>query len=509
MGTGLDPLREAARRDRWGPAVDGPTTGDGTTIRWSWSELDQVVDAAALRLGEAGVGPGHAVATLLPPSPEFVALLHAVPRAGAVLLPYHPGWTEAELGRALAAVPAPRLLLVPDREVTRVRRLLPEVGTVRVEDIVPVGVGPAGPDAEPVLRPAVPDPDSDTPIVLLLTSGSTGTPRPVPLTHGNLLASATAAARRLGLDPMDRWLASLSPSHVGGLALLHRGAVVGSSVVLRPRFDPEEFLDLARRGEITHASLVPVMLRRVLEYHGGRAHPAPRGLRCVLVGGASMPPALLEEALGRRWPVALTYGLTEASSQVATAPPGKVREKPGSVGRPLPGVEVKVTGPDESGVGEILVRGPTVAPLPPWVEGPRPAAVCVDGHGWLHTGDLGRIDDEGDLWVVGRSSDRIVTGGVTVEPGEVVAVLLEHPQVREAAVLGLPDPEWGERIAAAVVPLDPDAPPSLAELSGFCRDRLASARRPRVFCVLQALPRNTHGKVDRQALRSHLEGAVG
>jgi o-succinylbenzoate---CoA ligase len=505
----MDPLREAARRDPMGPGVEGALAASGKMVTWSWADLDQLADAAALRLSEAGVQGGDGVAILLPPSPEAVVLLHAIPRAGAVCLPLNSGWTMAELARGLRAAGRPRLLLVPGGQVDALRRELPQVGTVAVDEIVPVREEGELLPADPRVRGAFPELTPDTPVAVLLTSGSTGRPRPIPLTHGNLMASARAVSDRLRLDPMDRWMACLSPAHVGGLALLHRATVVGSTIVTRPDFDPKEFLDLARVGELTHVSLVPVMLRRVLEAADGS--PAPRGLRCVLLGGARTPGPLLDEALRRRWPISLTYGLTEASSQVATAPPELVRERPGSVGRPLSGVQVKVQGSQGGkagdGVdGEILVRGPTVVLLPPH---PSPGegadatmrpSVYLGTDGWLHTGDLGRLDEDGLLWVTGRRSDRIITGGVTVEPAEVEEVLLEHPGVSEVAVLGIPDAEWGQRIAALVVPLDPDAPPGVEDLLAFASARLARSRRPRALRIIGSLPRNANGKVDRQRL---------
>jgi len=495
----MDVLREAARLDARGPALRAP----GGVV-WSWGELDARVDAAALRLVEAGVSMGDGVATLLAPGPEAVVLLHAVPRTGAVLVPLHAGWTGAEVEGALRAAGGPRWLLAPGARVAALRAALPRTGTVAVEEIAPVeGADPlgAGAAAGYAIRPALGDPTLDTPVALLLTSGSTGRPRPVPITLGNLMASATGAAERLRLDAMDRWLAVLSPAHVGGLALLHRAAVVGCAVETRPAFDAGEFLELAGAGRITHASLVPTMLHRLLEAHGDG--PAPGALRCVLVGGAHLPGLLLERALAGRWPVALTYGLTEATSQVATAPPIDVRRKPGSVGKPLTGVELRIADRGTDGVGEIMVRGATVAPLPvcgalePRAAVPEVPTVHVDREGWLHTGDMGRLDAEGDLFVVGRISERIITGGVTVEPAEVERVLLAHPGVREAAVVGLPDPEWGETVAAAVTPADPAAPPDVEAVLAFVRERLSAAKRPRRLLVVERLPHSANGKVVR------------
>ncbi len=529
----MDLLREAARRDPEGEAV--AARGHA----WSWRELDDRVDAAALDLVAAGVGPGSLVATLLPSSPDALVMLHAVPRTGGVLVPLHPGWTLAEVARALEAVGIPgeagesgvgavagvagerasgtrhlppALLVAPDARVSELRAALGGVGVIPVEALGGAGHGAddrrggGGPAA--VTRPSDVPLDPEAPIALVLTSGSSGSPRPVPLTRGNLMASARGAAQRLRLDAADRWLASLAVAHVGGIALLHRAAVTGSATVFDGPFDAGRFLALADAGEVTHASLVPVMLRRLLDARGRR--PAPRGLRCVLVGGAATPRPLLDEALAARWPVALTWGMTEAASQVATAPPEGVRSKPGSVGRPIGGVTVRVIGPDgrerpRGEVGELVVSGPTVAPLP---------SVEAAG-GWLRTGDLGRFDADGDLWITGRVSDRIVTGGVTVEPAEVEAVLLAHPQVAEVAVVGVPDPEWGERVVAFVVlaPAPPDAPaeppPEAAALDAFSREHLSAARRPRGWVFVEALPRNANGKVDRAALRAQQGGAPG
>lgn len=499
----MDPLRDAATRDASAPALTGPSAETGEEVSWSWAELDREADAAALRLAGAGVGAGDLVAMVLPPSPEAVVLLHAVPRAGGILVPLHTGWTDEELRRAMAGAGRPRLLLALTNRVPALRRVLRPLGVIPVAEIT-------GHDLPPedggTVRPALPELTTDTPLALLLTSGTTGSPRPVPLTHGNLMASAHAVAERLRLDPMDRWLASLAPAHVGGLALLHRAAVVGSEVVLRDRFRAEEFLALAEERRVTHASLVPVMLRRVLDTAG--SGPAPRALRCLLLGGAATPPELLQQALRARWPVALTYGLTEASSQVATAPPEAVRRKPGSVGRPLSGVAVAIRTPDPSTPGEILVRGPTVAllsPVPPGSpgDGRTSPSVHLDTEGWLHTGDLGTLDEDGELRVTGRLSDRIVSGGVTVEPGEVEAVLLGHPGVAEAVVIGVPDPDWGERIVAFVQPTDPDEPPSPEALAEYARGRMYSSKRPRRFILLDTLPRTATGKIDRSALRAH------
>jgi O-succinylbenzoic acid--CoA ligase len=290
-----------------------------------------------------------------------------------------------------------------------------------------------------------------------------------------------AVEERLGLEAGDRWLASLSPAHVGGLALITRAALLGSCVVVRDSLRPSLLAELIDEGAITHASLVPTMLHQLLEVWGGRE--VPQTLRCLLIGGAAAPETLVERALGSGFPVALTYGLTEASSQVATAPPESVRKDPRSVGSPLPGIEVR-----SAADGELLVRGDTVA------------RVEADSDGWLHTGDLGEVDGMGRIRLRGRRSDRIISGGENVDPQEVEALLRVVPGVVEVAVVGVPDEKWGERVVAAVVS-SRDGDPTEEELAGLVRTALSPAKRPRNFVFLDALPLNANGKVDRAGLR--------
>jgi O-succinylbenzoic acid--CoA ligase len=218
----------------------------------------------------------------------------------------------------------------------------------------------------------------------------------------------------------------------------------------------------------------------------------------ALIGGAHAPVDLVERALFSGWPVALTYGMTEMTSQVATATPAEVLYDPEAVGRPLAGVEIRV---DSS--GEIRARGPTAALAYVGSEDR-----LTDDEGWYHTGDLGELDGEGRLKVTGRRSDRIVSGGVTVDAHEVEAALRAHPGVAAVAVVGIPDAAWGERVAAAVVPASgagaatgDAAATSAAELDAWCRRRLSAAKVPREWRILDALPLNARGKVDRAGLR--------
>ncbi len=313
----------------------------------------------------------------------------------------------------------------------------------------PPAAGPHAARGSPTVRAPGVTHELSAPAIVVHTSGS---------------RSALGSSVALGHPRDERWLCALPLSHVGGLSVLLRAVVGATTVVLHERFDTHAVLaELMRADGPTAVSLVPTTLARLLDA-GLRTPPA---LRVALTGGAPIPRALLERAHAAGVPAVATYGLTEACSQVATD------------GAPLFCTRVRIDG------GEILVAGPTVAPG------------AVAGDGWLHTGDLGGLDDEGHLTVTGRAADTIVTGGENVAPAEVEAVLERHPAVAEAAVHGRPDPEWGEAVVATVVLRDAA---SEAELVAHARTHLAAFAVPKAIAVVDALPRTPSGKLLRSAL---------
>jgi O-succinylbenzoic acid--CoA ligase len=300
--------------------------------------------------------------------------------------------------------------------------------------------------------------------LVLATSGTTGDPKGVVLTHDAVAASATATSERLAVDPAsDRWVACLPFAHVGGLAVLTRALVTDTPVEVHERFDPARVEDAARRGA-TLVSLVATALNRT----------DASGYRAVLLGGAAPPRELAPN-------VVTTYGMTETGSGIVYD------------GVPLTGTEVRIGDGSLGGDGEVLVRGPTL--LRAYRDGARPFLAG----GWLPTGDGGHLVD-GRLVVHGRLADVVVTGGEKVWPGTVERVLLGLPAIAEAAVWKRPDPRWGERVVAWVVPADPDRPPTLGEVTEAVRAELAPWAAPKELEVRASLPRTPTGKVRRRDL---------
>jgi o-succinylbenzoate---CoA ligase len=343
--------------------------------------------------------------------------------------------------------------------------------------------------------------DFSPPLALLFTSGSTGTPKGVVLTRAAFAASAAASAANLGWEADDRWLLAMPTAHVGGLSIVTRCLAARKTVVLdtTSRFDPRETAERIEHHRVTLLSLVPTMLHRLLEMEP-RWQP-PEALRAVLLGGAPAAPALLHRAAERRVPILTTYGMTETCSQVATQsyvsrrePPREDSRQDHGAGPPLPGVEARIAAD-----GEIQLRGPMVM-RGYFPAGAHPSPFTADG--WLRTGDAGFLDSAGRLHPLGRQGEMLLTGGENVYPAEVEAALLEHPAIAAACVVGVPDPEWGETVAALLVADGP--PPTEAALAAWLKERLAPFKQPRRWRWVRALPWQPNGKVERRKARELL-----
>lgn len=444
------------------------------TRQLTWSELANASACVAGSMQRHGLEPGNPVGLLADNGLSFVVSLLGALWLRAPVVPLHGGLPSSQL--APQAVQSGAVAIIHDEPHGDVASSL-SLPLLSAESLA-LGT--------PLREPGHPPPMHHT-ATITFTSGTTGQPRAVPLSHGNHLASAAASARRLGTGPGDTWLSCLPLHHVGGLAIIIRALHDGFTVELLQRFEPRAVANALASGRITHASLVTRALERTLDTAQKPFSPCLRG---VLVGGGLFPELLAQRARAAGLPALRTYGLTEAASQVATQAPGDTGP---SCGQPVEGIEVRVEGAagDE---GMILIRGPMVS------AGARDTPPGDDD--WLATGDLGQIDAEGNLWVSDRRRDRIVTGGENVSPIDVETVLNGHPAVEEAAVVGLPDPSWGEVVCAVVRLSRPIAP---QQLEDDTIEQLATHQRPRRWVhITEPLPRTAMGKLQRATVQAQL-----
>lgn len=472
---------------------------------WTYGELNRLVAGMTGQLAAAGVEAGYHIALLLPNRVEYVCLIHALARLGAVLVPLNIRLTDAELRWQVDQAGCSYVICSRETDLqaaalARAGRRILSVDSPQaspVEALADFSASDLDQWQERLLNLAAVQ-------GIIYTSGTTGRPKGAMLTYGNHLWSATASAFRLGTDPADRWLVCMPLYHVGGMAIVWRSCLYGTAVVLQTGFNPSAVSRALDTQEITLISLVPTMLHRLLEAHQESLTVA--SLRCILLGGAAAPMSLLETCQALNLPVTTTYGLTEAASQVATLLPPEVFRKPGSVGKPLMFSEVRIIGengqqlPPEQ-IGEIVVRGPTV--MQQGYHDQPAATQKILRNGQLHTGDMGYLDKEGDLWVVQRRADLIVTGGENVYPLEVEQVLGQHPAVEEVCVIGIEDEEWGQRVAAVVV-VQAGASVAEQELVSYCREHLAGYKQPRLVHFVDALPRTASGKIRRDVIRQQM-----
>ena len=479
---------------------------------WTYTDLDRLVSETAGRLAAHGIESGDRLGVITPPYVGTVGLVHAAMRIGATFVPLGQDLTPRELSARIERADLSAVVCAEPTEDDALAAVegIEDTPVFSVDDPTDATVtGVHEVEPSPVDPPEW---DRSDHLCILFTSGTTGTPKPVPLTAGNVYSSAVASAFRLGVDPGDRWLVSLSLHHMGGLAPVYRSALYGTTLVLREGFDAGGTADDIDTYDVTGVSLVPTMLKQMLDRRGTLSDT----LRVVLLGGAPAPDELLERCRDYSIPVHPTYGMTESASQIATATPRQTRGRLGTVGRPLFGTEVTIVDEDGAPVadgetGEIVVDGPTVTPgyleRPSGDDDGASAELDrsdFDRHG-LHTGDVGRFDEDGYLYVLNRLDDRIITGGENVEPGEVSDVLRGFSAVEDVAVVGLDDEMWGERVAALLAVGDRTGEAvDEAALEAFARDRLTGFKIPKTITFVDELPRTVSGTVDREAVREVL-----
>jgi long-chain acyl-CoA synthetase len=447
-------------------------------------------------LASAGIEPGDRVGLMLPNVPAFPIAFYGALAAGAVVVPMNPMLKSREVGYYLSDSGA-RVVLAWQAAAGEAAKGAADAGAQ--------SIAVATPDLADLLAehaPATEQPGrgNDDDAVILYTSGTTGKPKGAELTHANLVRNAELTAQTLlKNNPDDVVMGCLPLFHVFGLTCgLNATVAAGGTLTLLPRFDPAKTLEIIQRDKVTIFEGVPTMYAAIL--HLPDVDPAMAAtLRVCVSGGASMPVEIMrgfEEKFGCM--ILEGYGLSETSPVASFNHPDKVR-KPGSIGTPVEGVQLRLV--DDAGqtvpdgeIGEIAIRGHNVM-KGYWGKPEATAEAITDG--WFRTGDLAKVDSDGYYYIVDRKKDLIIRGGYNVYPREIEEVLHEHPAVAEVAVIGIPHPDLGEEVGAAVA-LKPGASATAAELREFARDKMAAYKYPRQIWLVEALPKGPTGKILRR-----------
>jgi acyl-CoA synthetase (AMP-forming)/AMP-acid ligase II len=474
------------RSDDYG---DRPALIDGPSGRtYTHAEAARAIRAAAAALGARGVGKGDVVALCAPNSPEYAIAFHAVAALGAVVTTINPAYTTEEIGFQLEHCGARALIGAPEL-LDRMRG--------RVDELYEIGdYGEPGP------MPA-PDIDPDDLVALPYSSGTTGLPKGVMLSHRNLVANILQSTAQQPVTEDDTLIGVLPFFHIYGLNVVMNAVLRnGATVVTMPRFDLEGYLKLVEAHRATKAHLVPPIVLALAKSPLVDRYDLS-SLQLVNSGAAPLS-AEVAEAAARRvgCPVVQGYGMTESSPVTHVTPTDPARHRPGTIGPPVPGTECKIAelpggaelGPGEE--GEVCVRGPQV--MRGYLDDPEATARTIDADGWLHTGDVGRADQDGYVVLVDRVKELIKYKGYQVAPAELEALLVEHPAVAEAAVIGRPDEEAGE-VPIAFVALDGEATPE--EIQAYVAERVAPYKKLRALEVVDEIPKSPSGKILRRMLR--------
>ena len=457
-------------------------------------QFAEAVQAVAGVFAQAGLGSGDVLAIMLPNRVELVTSMFAAWRLGAAVTPINPALTAHE-ARYQVEDAAPALMVADDAAAQKLGDSGPPI--IAASELT----SPVPPAAPPPLSA-----DPATPALLIYTSGTTGQPKGVILDHANISATARLVADWFEMTGDTRSLLVLPMFHVDGIVVsVVSPLLAGGTTVIGQRFDAAKFWGAVAKERPSFFSAVPTIFARLASLPGGQ--PDTSSLRFAICGAAPMPDELISQFEQRyAVPVIEGYGQTECTV-CCTSNPVHGKRKPGTVGLPLPGVAVTVADDQDrplpaGQVGQVVVRGPNV--MRGYLRKPEESAEVLHG-GWLHTGDVGRFDQDGYLTLVDRIKDLIIRGGENIYPKEIEDVLYTHPAVLEAAVVGQPDPVLGEQPVAFVV-LRHGNHASPADLIEHCRASLARYKVPREVYIENALPKNAIGKFDKRALRDRLRG---
>jgi acyl-CoA synthetase (AMP-forming)/AMP-acid ligase II len=496
--------------DRWVADEPDRTALKFGTRSWTWTQLDARVRRAAGALRAAGIGPGDRFAVLDKNHPACLELTLAASLLGAANVVVNFRLAAEELAHVLTDSMA-RLVVVGAEFATATRAVTSQVPTVRRTIVL----GGDGDEYENWLATAdrltAPHPSApDDCFLQLYTSGTTGWPKGAMLTQRSMTAHTVAVAPAYDMDESSVNVVAMPLFHVGGTSWALGSMSVGATTIVVRDVAPAPLLDLIETQRATHVFLVPAVIQLLLT-DPARARSALATLRDLAYGGSPMPPALMERVLNvLPNPLYSVYGMTEMSGVFCVLRPDEHRDGRrthlrASAGRPLPGTQVRVVHPTTKvdvapgEVGEFWVRSAQM--MAGYWNLPDATRETITPDGWLRTGDAGRVDDEGYLYIEDRVKDMIISGGENIYPAEVERVVLEYPGVAEAAVIGVPDEKWGEAVRAVVVPTDGGSVDERA-LIAFTRDRLAHYKCPTSVSTVASLPRNATGKVLKRDLRS-------
>jgi fatty-acyl-CoA synthase len=455
---------------------------DGTELRYG-ELFDRSGRLAAQLWHDWGVRAGDRVAWLGANHPGQLLLLFALARIGAILLPLNFRLSPGEWG-ALVADCEPAHLVHDEAWAAAAQELAAchSLAAHPVQELAREGIWPSPPIVA----------EADSPVLLVYTSGTSSRAKAAVHTQANLLANMAIASQVQRMATQDVIATMLPLFHVGGLCIQTLPALyVGAQVILHPRFTADAALDCFERQRPTLSLQVPATMKALVEHPRWQSADLA-SLRAVWAGSSLLPAGLIQAFHARGLPVCNVYGATETGPFSIALTPEHASSHLGSCGWPAPRVEVRL-GDEKAGVGELLIRGPNV------ISRYWPAQPACDEQGWFHTGDLATRGRDGAYTVVGRAKDLIISGGENIHPAEIEGLLAEHPAVAECAAFGVPDEEWGEAVAAAVV-LKPGQAVSEQELQSHLAGRLARYKLPRRWLWLEALPKTALGKVRRQAL---------
>ncbi|MHA6252302.1 o-succinylbenzoate--CoA ligase [Oceanobacillus sp. CAU 1775] len=447
----------------------------------TFKELEENSKSYAKKLATLGVKKSTHIGILSSNQLEMIYAIHALSYLGAVGVLLNTRLTDEEIKYQLEDANV-TLVITDEQEASREFQ---DVEQFSYADLKLV------PETSASLLTEI---NLDDIFTIMYTSGTTGFPKGVLHTYGNHWWNAIGSALNLGMQQEDKWLITLPFFHVSGLTSLIKNVIYGMPIYFMKKFDVTAVHEAIMTKQITIVSVVTVMVQRLIEKLGEQKYPET--MRCFLLGGGPAPKTMLETAKEKSIPVFQSYGMTETTSQIVTLSPEDALRKLGSAGKPLLPAQLKIENQAEDGVGEIFVKGPTVTK---GYYNNQEANQATFHEGWLKTGDLGRVDAEGFLYVMDRRTDLIISGGENIYPSEIENVLMKLPEVKEAGVVGVKDEAWGQ-VPVAYVVLEKEI--SEEAILTYAETQLAKYKLPKKIHFIDALPRNAANKVMRNQLSS-------